>query len=279
VNQGGEPGHDDYGLPRVDIEIPDDARALYREVQAYHRELRAIRRQERSRRWTAPLRRSGMVVPLIAGCLVLAMVASMVLTMFSANPYFSGITGPDPSSPAARHGGSAANPASRTPSSSASRRGSASPQVINPREATPAATDGQPLPSETIQGAGGKPLALRDLSSTALVILPARCGCASIVSQLLAQAASAGVTIYLVGKRGSRPELDSLAPATAARTALIAIDVRNVLYTAYQPVGITILLVGPDHSVTTMKGLISGVQLEARFTSLKSAGKPQPAHS
>ena len=25
VNQGGEPGHDDYGLPPIDIEIPDDA--------------------------------------------------------------------------------------------------------------------------------------------------------------------------------------------------------------------------------------------------------------
>src|ERR1700761_7019153 len=25
VNQGGEQGHDDYGLPPVDIEIPDDA--------------------------------------------------------------------------------------------------------------------------------------------------------------------------------------------------------------------------------------------------------------
>ena len=86
MNQGGDTGHDDYGLPRVDIQIPDDARELDRDVQAYHRELRALRRHERSMRWRAPLRRSGMIVPLIAGCLVLAMVAGMVLTMFSANP-------------------------------------------------------------------------------------------------------------------------------------------------------------------------------------------------
>ena len=93
MNQGGEPAHDDYGLPRVDIEIPDDARELDRDVQAYHRELRALRRIERSNRWRAPLRKSGMLVPLIAGCLVLAMIGGMVLTMFSANPNFAGIAG------------------------------------------------------------------------------------------------------------------------------------------------------------------------------------------
>ncbi len=89
MNQGGEPAHDDYGLPPVDIEIPDDARELDRDVQAYHRELRALRRHERSNRWRAPLRRSSMIVPLMAGCLIMAMVAGMILTMFSANPYFS----------------------------------------------------------------------------------------------------------------------------------------------------------------------------------------------
>src|SRR6266705_3147864 len=91
VNHSGEPGHDDYGLPRVDIQIPDDARERDRDVQAYHRELRALRRHERSLRWRTSLRRSGMTVPLIAGCLVLAMVAGMVLTMFSANPYFNAL--------------------------------------------------------------------------------------------------------------------------------------------------------------------------------------------
>ena len=33
MNQGGEPGHDDYGLPRVDIEIPDDAAEKIMTVQ------------------------------------------------------------------------------------------------------------------------------------------------------------------------------------------------------------------------------------------------------
>ena len=45
MNAGGDQGRDDYGLPPVDIEIPDDARELARDVQAYHRELRSRRRR------------------------------------------------------------------------------------------------------------------------------------------------------------------------------------------------------------------------------------------
>src|SRR5258708_5879402 len=89
VNQGGEQGHDDYGLPPVDIEIPDDARELYRDVQAYHRELPALRRQERSIRWRAPFRRSGVAIPLLAGCLIAALVAVMLSAMFTQNRYFT----------------------------------------------------------------------------------------------------------------------------------------------------------------------------------------------
>jgi len=70
VNLGGEPERDDFGLPPVDIEIPDDARELDRDVQAYHREQRALRRHLRRRRLRGPLSSDGMVMPLLAGCLV-----------------------------------------------------------------------------------------------------------------------------------------------------------------------------------------------------------------
>ena len=55
VNAGGEPERDDFPLPPVDIEIPDDARDLARDVQAYHRERRAARRRRRLGRLHAPL--------------------------------------------------------------------------------------------------------------------------------------------------------------------------------------------------------------------------------
>ncbi len=85
MNPGSEPDRDDFGLPPVDIEIPDDARELDRDVQAYQRELRALRRRERVSRLRGPLARDGMVLPLLAGCLILALVTSTLLIMFAAD--------------------------------------------------------------------------------------------------------------------------------------------------------------------------------------------------
>src|SRR5215469_7630843 len=83
VNNGGDPGRDDYGLPPVDIEVPDDARELDREVQAYHRELRSLRRRLLARKLYGPLTRDGMVLPLLAGCLALTLLAATLLTVFT----------------------------------------------------------------------------------------------------------------------------------------------------------------------------------------------------
>jgi hypothetical protein len=83
VNIGGDPGRDDYGLPPVDIEIPDDARELDRDVQAYRRELRAQRWRRLARRLQGPLTRDGMVLPLLAGCLALTLLAGTLLTVFT----------------------------------------------------------------------------------------------------------------------------------------------------------------------------------------------------
>ena len=85
MNVGGDPERDDFGLPPVDIEIPDDARELDRDVQAYHRELRALRRRQRAGRLRGPLNRDRMALPLLAGCLILALITSTLLIMFAAD--------------------------------------------------------------------------------------------------------------------------------------------------------------------------------------------------
>jgi len=260
VNQGGEPAHDDYGLPRVDVEIPDDARELYRDVQAYHRELRALRRHQRSDRWRAPLRRSGMIVPLIAGCLVLAMIAGMVLTMFSANPFFSGIA----PSPGARHSGRAAAPTWPSSQSPGSQSATGTPSSGTSRTAS------LPLPDKTIS-VGGKRVALRGLAGTALAIVPANCGCAAVVRRLLAQAMSAGIIVYLVGGPSSLTELDSLAPASAKGTAVVAIDADNALQTTYRPSGLTVLLVDSRRGVTVTSNLRPDFQIVQKLRELKPA--------
>lgn len=259
MNQGGEPGHDDYGLPRVDIQVPDDARELYRDVQAYHRELRALRRHERSRRWRAPLRRSGMIVPLIAGCLVLAMIAGMVLTMFSANPYFSGTTGQEQAAPRAGNAGRAtgrtgpASPASASQSATGTPSGGPSPVAS------------LLLVGKTISVAGKR------VTGTALAYVPAKCRCTTLVGRLLEQAVSAGVTIYLIGGRGSLTELNSLASASAKGTAKVAIDADNELRSAYRPSGLTILLVDSRGGVTVAPKLRSHFQMVRKLRSLRLA--------
>ncbi len=93
MNIGGDAGRDDYGLPPVDIEIPDDARELDRDVQAYHRELRAQRWRRRTSRLAGPLARDGMVLPLLAGCLALTLLAGTLLTVFSSAPMTSPTAG------------------------------------------------------------------------------------------------------------------------------------------------------------------------------------------
>jgi hypothetical protein len=79
----------------------------------------------------------------------------------------------------------------------------------------------------------------------------------------------AGIPVYLVGRRGSQSELASLTPADSTATAAIAIDARNILYTTYKPVGLTILLVDSHRSVTVELGVRSGFTLEAKLKSLK----------
>jgi hypothetical protein len=262
VNQGREPGHDDDGLPRVDIEIPDDARELYRDVQAYHRELRALRRHQRSRRLGGPLRRTGLILPVAAGCLILALISGMVLTLFSADPYFAGLGRTDKPGTGANNGGAAR-------AGSPAARGSASSPATGPRSATPAQTTADRLPDKTISVAG-KPLALRTLTSTALAIVPLNCGCVAAVQQLLAQARRARVVVYLVGPRGSGVELARLA-ASAGPAALLATDAGNVLSSAFRPAGLTVLLVDSNGLVMVAYGLLPGVNLEPRLQQLRPA--------
>lgn len=245
MNQGGEPGHDDYGLPRVHIEIPDDARELDRDVQAYYRELRAVRRRERSRRWRAPFQRPGALLPLVVGCLLVAMLSGMVLTMFSANTDISGFTNQQSPISVARHSMSSA-----VPSAPASRAAIAT------------------LPNRTITVAG-QPVALRTLAKAALAIIPAACRCAPALRELLAQAEQADVPVYLIAEPGSRAAIARLIASSGSQGAMLATDTGNVLAAAYHhPVDLTVLLVDYRGAVTVAPGLLTPPELARRLVSL-----------
>ena len=78
--------HDDYGLPKVDIVVPDDARELDRDVIAYRRELRQQRRRARWRRLGRPFTRYGIAAPFIASAVLVALISGVLMTVISPRP-------------------------------------------------------------------------------------------------------------------------------------------------------------------------------------------------
>jgi hypothetical protein len=228
VNAGGDPDRDDFGLPPVDIEIPDDARELDRDVQAYQRELRAVRRRQRARRLRAPLTREGMILPLLAGCLILALITSTLLIMFAADQ-----TGM-PEQP-----GHVASP-------TAPRRAAAGSQSAATK------IDG-PLPTGEIMVAG-KPVPLSALTGHAPVVLtlvPLNCDCAPALRVVTAQAAQARVPVYLVAASGGELQLQVLAAQADSGHATLAEDAGNVLSRTYGS-GVRAILVRPNGLVASV---------------------------
>jgi hypothetical protein len=242
VNVGGEPDRDDFGLPPVDVEIPDDARELDRDVQAYRRELRAQRRQLRLGRLHGPLARDGLVLPLLAGCLAMVLISGVLLTIFSAG-----------------QGGAPQLSASR-PAQNAS---------IGP----PASQ----LPDATVTTAGGQ-VQLRSLFSTVLALVPPGCRCRAALRQLGQQATAAGVSVYLVGSGADMRQVRRLAAAAPQPGLQVADDRGNVLARTYHARGLTAVLVRADDSVETtvrditVRNTEPGSPLPGRLRPLAPAG-------
>jgi len=212
VNAGGDPGRDDYGLPPVDIEVPDDARELARDVQAYHRELRARRRRHLAKRFYGPLTRDGMVLPLLGGCLALTLLAATLLTVFTARQAAISLRPPRPGT------GHAAGPGH----------------------------PGAALLNATVFAAG-HPEMLRDLPGAVLVLalIPPRCRCLPDLRQLTVQAAPASV--YLVGVRGE--QVEALARPLRLDAAHAVDDTKNALPPRYRVTALTAVLVKTDGTV------------------------------
>jgi len=249
VNAGGDPDRDDFGLPPIDIEIPDDARELDRDVQAYQRELRAMRRRQRAVRLRGPLTREGMVLPLLAGCLILALITSTLLIMFAADQ-----TGmPDQS------GHVAAPAAPKHPTASQAAAG----QINGPLPAGQIVVANQTISLSAV--AGHNPVVL--------TLVPQDCQCASALRQLTAQAARAHVPVYLVAANGEQQQLPALAAQAGAGRAKLAEDTSNVLFRTYLRSGVTAILVRQDGSVASVARLPQA-NLE---TSLRQLSPAKPA--
>ena len=229
MNPGGDPGRDDGGLPPAGIEIPDDARELDRDVLAYRRELRARRRRARWDRLLGPLRGHGALLPLVASCVALSMLAGTLLSVFSISPA---------SAPVLSH---SAAPAPRASSS---------------------------LPTGTVL-INHRATSVRSLLPALLVLVSPGCNCAQAVKEVTAQARHAGVKkVYLVGTTGRMADINKLA-RTAGPAAVAVEDAENVLVTAYRPAGLTIVLAKADATTSVQRNLEPGrFQLEDQLRQL-----------
>jgi len=166
VNPGGGSGWDE---PPLDIQIPDDARELDREVLAYHRELRAKRRRDRLRRLAGPFAGRATVMPLLASILAVCLVAGAMLSVATFSP--ATVPAEQPPRPptatsterqAPQRSSTTARPSSTTPSattpSGTSASGttpsgtSASATSRASRSASPSASSTRPNPSVRSSG-------------------------------------------------------------------------------------------------------------------------------
>jgi hypothetical protein len=197
VSPGSEPGRDDNGLPPVDVEIPDDARELDRDVQAYYREVRALRRHQRQTRWHRSLGRDGIALPLLACCLILALITGTLLTVFTATSEQN--LGPP---------GAGSSPAGQA------GRGSAPPRVSPGRTSTGPAPHmvRKNLPADAMIATRYGLIPVAELSRVMLVLVPRHCGasCSSTVAWLADAAGSAGVEAFLVYNQWTVREVQHL---------------------------------------------------------------------
>ncbi len=242
MNAGGDPERDDYGLPPVDIEVPDDARELDRDVLAYHRELRAQRRRTRTRRVFAPFTRHGMVLPLVAGCMALSMLAGALLSVFAIGPAAAPVVSPAPV------------------------------PTFKPEPTPSVGQIGGQLPAGTVL-VSGRPMQLRDLRPAVLAIVPSGCRCATALRQLTTQAAAVLIQVYFVGTDAAMPQVNQLTAQDGQGEALAVDDPGNILGATYHPAGLTAILVHTDAAVEAVRpNLAPGFQLGDRLSKLDIPG-------
>jgi hypothetical protein len=242
VNAGGDQGRDDYGLPPIDIEIPDDARELARDVQAYHRELRSRRRRHLARRLYGPLTRDGMVLPLLAGCLALTLLAATLLTVFTARQPTAGLR-------------------PQRPATGISSRAPARP--------------GEPLVS-TILFEAGQATPLNTLPGTVVVLalIPPGCRCLADLTKLTYAASHAKTLIYLVGVHDAPVTYLTKHLGLGVTQALE--DTYDELPAPYKVTALTAVVVRPDG--TAQPVLVQdhghGFQLDNDVRALAAADSP-----
>lgn len=255
----GDPERDDYGLPRVDVVIPDDARELERDLIAYRREQRRRRLLTRAKRLARPFARFGIAVPLAVGALIIALASGTLLTIMGPRP------APQPSGDAlADH-----------PGASVGEIGGLLPAG--------AAT--------IVTGRTRRDVSVRDLRSGVIGIVPPDCRCPDTVAALARSTHAHVLNFWLVtdGRRAKESAQRSLralrALAGASHDGLPGLveDRQDILAAAYAPPaakpdpGLTAVLVYTDGVVAdVIPRPQAGPGLDSKIERLRSASTRPP---
>ncbi|RFU42542.1 hypothetical protein DZF91_06120 [Actinomadura logoneensis] len=230
----GDPEHDDYGLPHVDVVVPDDARDLDRDVIAYHRERRRLRRRARIDRLVRPFARFGVAIPIITGALLIALVSGVLMTSLGTRPEprpTRAALAPHPSAPVGRKGGFLPDGVVTVPPSSKT-----------------------------------KPLS--DLRPGVVAVVPPKCSCAALVADLAKRTRELNAGLWLVAdRRGSTASptetiksLRALAGSAHDGDPIVLDDAKGVLAGHYATspdgrpaTGLTAVFVGNDGVVSEIR--------------------------
>jgi hypothetical protein len=236
VSLPSEPGRDDYGLPPVNVVVPDDARELDRDLLAYRRERKAERRRQRLTRFLRPFRSPefggrAAIIPLIAVCLAVSLIGGALLSVATMGP-------------------------------------AAAPTLNQPQTAPPAVLT--PLPDGTVKVDGAEKR-VRSLVSSVMALVPVGCACDPALRRLSAQAAAAKVTLYFVAALEEAPQLGGLVDQDSGGAAVPVTDDQNVLSDTFRPASLTVLLVYQDATAELHRALPADFQLTATMGKLGQA--------
>lgn len=218
--------HDDYGLPKVDVVVPDDARELDRDVIAYRRELRQERRRARWRRLGRPFTRYGIAAPFIASAVLIALISGVLMTVISPRP--------NPRTVQVQPNG---------------------PQRLRPGDV------GGGLPAGNVI-VGHKRVPVTQLINVAGVVLvvPPECACDAAAQSVIRQAGDLRLQVWLVadGRRdGDDADVSRLAAGTTPGGTLVADDPDRVLSSTYKAIRLTAVFVRTDRIV---RKILQGIQ-------------------
>ena len=211
------------------VVVPDDLSELQADVEAYQRERRAAARRRHFARVTATRAWQQLALPVavVVGSLAVAGAVMAILTL--------------------GHPHRVASP---------------------PRAAVATAPVGAPgqldglLPDVTLRTSAGA-VPARDLRPALIALVPLHCDCTSLLAGLASQAHEVPVPLVVVAPAGQDAEVDALAGQLHSGEVQPAFDLTGELREAYGAVGVTVLGLRADATVSFIqKDVNASMRLE-----------------